>query len=134
MTLPPGVSTWGRCLEKIVGPLVLPLVRTVARAVEPDLLIDDSGLSLEPYGVSGRDVHTPGHTPGSVSVLLETGDAFVGDLAMNGPPLCLRPKLGVFAEDPEQMRVSWKKLLDLGARTIHPAHGKPFPADASGLV
>jgi glyoxylase-like metal-dependent hydrolase (beta-lactamase superfamily II) len=24
---------------------------------------------------------------------------------------------------------SWRKLLDMGARTVYPAHGKPFPAD-----
>ena len=134
VTLPPGVTTWARCLSRFVGPLILPWVRSVSRAIEPDLLIDDSGLSLEGYGVPGSVVHTPGHTPGSVSVLLETGDAFVGDLAMNGPPLCLRPRLGVFAENPEQMRGSWTKLLDLGARTIYPGHGKPFSADAAGLV
>ena len=34
-----------------------------------------------------RVIHTPGHSMGSVSVLLETGDALVGDLAMTEFPL-----------------------------------------------
>jgi glyoxylase-like metal-dependent hydrolase (beta-lactamase superfamily II) len=132
VTLPPGVTPWARFLSRVAGPVVLPLAQRFAAAVEPDLLIDDSGLSLEEHGIPGRIVPTPGHTPGSVSVLLETGDAFVGDLAMNGPPLCLRPSLGVFAENLDQMRASWQRLLDRGARTIHPAHGSAFPADVLG--
>jgi glyoxylase-like metal-dependent hydrolase (beta-lactamase superfamily II) len=66
---------------------------------------------------------------GSVSVLLETGDAFVGDLAMSDFPLRFSPGLPVLAEDMQQVRESWKVLLDAGAKTVYPAHGKPFSAD-----
>jgi hypothetical protein len=31
------------------------------------------------------------------------------------------------------MRDSWRHLLSLGARTIHPGHGWPFPAEALAL-
>jgi glyoxylase-like metal-dependent hydrolase (beta-lactamase superfamily II) len=62
-------------------------------------------------------------------VLLETGEAFEGDLAMSQPPLRFSPGLPIFAEDLEKVKQSWRLLLDLGAKTIYPAHGKPFAAD-----
>ena len=86
----------------------------------------DEGLSLGEYGIPGQVVHTPGHTLGSVSVLLETGEAFVGDLAMNAFPLRLGPGLPVLAEDNQKVKESWVRLLDMGAKIIFPAHGKSF--------
>ena len=74
-------------------------------------------------------VNTPGHSAGSVTVLLETGEAFVGDLAMNAFPLRLSPGLPILAEDPAAVVRSWEALLELGATTVYPAHGKPFSAD-----
>ncbi len=47
-------------------------------------LIFDRALDLSSYGVAGRVIATPGHTPGSVSILLDNGDAVVGDLLMGG--------------------------------------------------
>lgn len=88
----------------------------------------DDELSLADYGVPGRIIYTPGHSMGSVSVLLETGDAFVGDLAMNEFPLRLSPGLPIFAEDMQKVNESWRQLLDEGVKMVYPAHGKPFPA------
>jgi len=61
---------------------------------------------------------------------LETGDTFVGDMAINFFPLLLSPSLPPLAEDLVKLKESWKLLLDQGARTIYPAHGKPFLAEA----
>jgi glyoxylase-like metal-dependent hydrolase (beta-lactamase superfamily II) len=91
--------------------------------------LGDDGLSLSDYGIPGRVLHTPGHSSGSVSVLLDTGEAFVGDLAMNRFPLRLSPGLPIFAEDQAAVMESWRSLLDQGATTVYPAHGKPFPAE-----
>ena len=86
-------------------------------------------MPLAECGIPGRVIHTPGHTAGSVSVLLETGDALVGCMAHSGFPFRLSPGLPIFAEDLEKLRKSWKLLLDQGAKTIYPAHGEPFSAD-----
>ncbi len=94
-----------------------------------DVTLEDSGTSLEPFGISGRVLHTPGHTRGSMSVLLDTGDAFVGDLAMNGLPMRLGPGMPSLGYDPNTVKTSWRLLLDSGAKKIYPAHGKPFEAD-----
>jgi len=126
-TWPRALTPWGRVMRAVLQPVLARVARFAP--LEPDMVIGDEGLDLEPYGVNGKVVHTPGHSPGSVSVLLAGGQAFVGDLAMNGPPMCLRPSFGVFAHDPERVPASWQRLLRLGARFIYPAHGRPFPAD-----
>ena len=63
-----------------------------------------------------------------MSVLLEQGDAFVGDLAMNGLPMRWGPGMTIFSDSRATVIESWRKLLDLGATRIHPAHGRAFPA------
>jgi glyoxylase-like metal-dependent hydrolase (beta-lactamase superfamily II) len=60
--------------------------------------------------------------------LLESGEVFVGDLAMNRPPLRFSPGLPIFADRPNAVTESWKMLLALGAKMVYPAHGKPFPS------
>ena len=127
MPLPPAVTLWGRIFAKIMA-VFLPLVHVPATNV--DVVLGDEEVSLAEYGIPGRIIPTPGHSIGSVSVLLETGDAFVGDLAMNAFPLRLSPGLPIFAEDLQEVKKSWHLLLAKGAKTVYPAHGKPFPADA----
>lgn len=122
----PGVTAWGRIVSRISA-MLLPLIRIPATDV--DVILGDEGLSLAEYGIPGKVIHTPGHSMGSVSVLLETGEAFVGDMAVNMFPLSLGPGLPIFAEDLRKLKESWHLLLDEGAETVYPAHGKPFSAD-----
>lgn len=124
--MPPGVTTWGHVFRGIMV-MFVPLVRIPATKV--DIVLADEEFSLEEYGIPGRVIYTPGHSSGSVSVVLETGDVFVGDLAMNKFPLCLSPGLPIFAEDSQKVKESWRLLLDQGAKTVYPAHGEPFSAD-----
>ena len=125
--LPPAVTPWGRIFAKIMA-MFLPFVHVPATTV--DVVLGDEELSLVEYGIPGTIIPTPGHSMGSVSVLLETGDAFVGDLAMNGFPMRIGPGLPIFAEDLQKVRKSWQLLLERGAVTVYPAHGKPFSVDA----
>jgi glyoxylase-like metal-dependent hydrolase (beta-lactamase superfamily II) len=92
-------------------------------------VIGNEGISLDEYGIPGKVIHTPGHSSGSVSILLKTGEAFVGDMAMNKFPLRFSPGLPIFAEDSVKLNESWKSLLDQGAKMIYPSHGEPFSAD-----
>ena len=124
--MPPGVNLWGHIFGGIIK-ILLPLVQIPPTDV--DLVIGDEGLSLDQYGIPGKVIYTPGHSSGSVSVLLETGDVFVGDLAMNKFPLRLSPGLPIFAEDWSELKESWQLLFDHGAKTIYPAHGDPFSGD-----
>jgi glyoxylase-like metal-dependent hydrolase (beta-lactamase superfamily II) len=121
-----GFTGWGRMVA------FLGRVANISASVPPlpvDLILGDEGLSLEPYGIAGQVIYTPGHTEGSVSILLEGGHALVGDLAMAMPPLRFRPGLSTFGSDMETLKASARKLLDLGARVIYPSHGAPFSAE-----
>ena len=75
---------------------------------------------LHNLGVQGEVIETPGHSPDSVSLLMDSGLAFVGD--MN--PLYLED-----AENHAQEVASWNQLLERGARTFYPAHAEPFAAE-----
>lgn len=121
--LSPGITKWGRFFIWIHR-WFMPFINIPP--VKVDILLDDAGMDLAPYGICGCVVHTPGHTNGSVSVLLDTGEAFVGDLAMNRLPLRLKPGMAIFGEDEVLMRSSLVKLAQLGGKIIYPAHGKPF--------
>jgi hydroxyacylglutathione hydrolase len=125
-SLPPGVTAWGRVFSRTLA-MFMPLVHIPATEVE--VVLGDEGLALDEYGIPGRVVYTPGHTMGSVSVLLDTGDALVGDLALNEFPLRFSPGLPILAEDLARVKESWKLLLDEGVRVVYPGHGKPFSAE-----
>jgi hydroxyacylglutathione hydrolase len=124
--LPPGVTLWGKIFATIMA-MFMPFVHIPATNV--DIIFGDEEFSLAEFGIAGKVISTPGHSPGSVSIVLETGDAFVGDLAMNAFPLRLSPGLPIFAEDLQKVKDSWKLLLDYGAKMIYPAHGNPFSAE-----
>ncbi len=124
---PQGVGGWGRFLAKTMAAVMAPFIRVPSAAV--DIGFETGELSLEPYGIAGRIVHTPGHTIGSLSVLLDSGEAIVGDMAMNSLPMRLSPGLPVFAENLSQLMESWRMLLRQDIQTIYPSHGGPFSPD-----
>ncbi len=124
--LPPGVTPWGRTFMA-VHRLVMPLINVPPSNV--DHVLGDDPRRLDDYGIPGVIVHTPGHSPGSISVILDSGEAFVGDLAMNRMPLCRSPSLPIFADDPEQVKTSWERLLEHPVRRIYPAHGAAFDTE-----
>jgi len=82
-------------------------------------------LDLAPYGVKGRVIHTPGHSAGSVCVVLASGEVLVGDLMMSFLRRA-RPGLPLFAEDPEALRASIRKVMRLSPTRIYAAHGGVF--------
>jgi len=124
---PEGVTIWGKLSRAMFKPFLIK--KAAFPAVKADVILDDKGLSLEEYGIPGKIIFTPGHTYGSVSVLLETGDAFIGCLAQNKAPFTLKPKLPIYAKDMELLKKSWKIIIDQGAQTIYPGHGKSFPVE-----
>jgi hydroxyacylglutathione hydrolase len=120
-------SIWGWFWSKITNPFFAHEEITPC-AVE--VSVGDGGLPLKDYGISGRIVYTPGHTKRSISVVLDSGEAFVGDLAMNKFPLRLNAGLPTLAEDIVAVKESLRHLLELNVTTIYPGHGKPFSMKA----
>ena len=119
-------SKWGWFLSKVTNPF-FGMLNDELPSCEVEVTVGNDGLSLKDYGISGRIVYTPGHTSGSVSVVLDSGEAFVGDLVMNKFPLRLNPGLPILAEDAGLVKKSLRHLLDLNVTTVYPGHGKPFP-------
>jgi len=130
-TSPTGFTPWGKIASAILS-LINPFIHIPT--FEVDIVAGGEELSLSEYGIPGRLIYTPGHTWGSVSVLLDSGEVFVGDLAMNWFPLRLNPGLPIFGDDIQLVKSSWKKLLEMGAKTVYPAHGEPFPAQVMGKL
>jgi hydroxyacylglutathione hydrolase len=98
----------------------------------PDLVIDGPR-SLREFGLDARVLETPGHTPGSISLLLPDGDAVVGDLLMGGflGGLVRRsvPNIAYFQEDDREAQRSLRAVLAAGARRLFVGHGGPLNAD-----
>lgn len=80
----------------------------------------ESRAVLARLGIGGEILATPGHSDDSVTLLLDDGSAFTGDLTPPG-----------FAteDDAEQVAASWRLLRDRGATMLYPGHGpaRPFP-------
>jgi glyoxylase-like metal-dependent hydrolase (beta-lactamase superfamily II) len=78
-----------------------------------DLSFRDSRAFLLHLGIEGEIIHTPGHTDDSISLILDEGIAFTGDLP--GP---------TWGEDPmHQVEKSWQRIRALNVRTTYPGHG-----------
>jgi len=124
---PPGTTLWGRVLRFVLNPIVK--ISLKFSGDKSDIVLNNSDYPLNDFGINGKIVYTPGHTKGSVSVLLESGEAFVGCMAHNNFPFRFRPGFPIFAEDIEKVKESWKSIIQQGANTIYPAHGNPFSVE-----
>lgn len=123
---PGGVTSWGRISHAIFKPVVKQIRNFPA--VKADLVLGDNDQSLEEFGIQGKIIYTPGHTSGSVSVLLDSGEAFIGCLAHNMFPFVLRPAPPIYADDIDLLKLNLRKIIDRGAKILYPGHGKPFTA------
>ena len=110
----------------IVGNLLRIFADTRFNALPPDIVFGHT-LSLEPFGCGGTVVHTPGHTIGSTSVVLPTGDAIIGDLLsggwFGGRVMANRPTRHYLAEIPSRVVRSLALLNRLGVQRLHPGTG-----------
>lgn len=85
---------------------------------------------LHEFGLEGQILHTPGHSPGSTSIIMDNGAAFVGDLCPNTPfNRWVGSHFPPFADDIPAVFRSWTRLLDSPAQMLYPGHGAPYPAE-----
>jgi hydroxyacylglutathione hydrolase len=123
---PPGITLWGKFSHFLFAPF---FKHKRFPSTKADITLTDEDFPLNEYGIDGKIIYTPGHTAGSVSVLLRDGEAFVGCLAHNNIPFRLSPGLPVYGEDLARIKESWKILISQGAKMIYPGHGHPFKAE-----
>ena len=89
------------------------------QGVEPDILIG-SEFDLIDFGIKSRIVHTPGHTEGSITIVLDNGEMIVGDLVRGKEP---NITLGQFYEDKTVLLQSLEMIADYHAKRIYMSHG-----------
>lgn len=116
------VRGWGRVLAR-----ALPLIERIAppEPTPPDAVVDD-GHTLTGLGVAVQVVHTPGHTRGSATLVVDGVHAFVGDLisATGGRPHAQR----FIAQDWTAIPASLERLQALRVKWLYPGHGRqPVP-------
>ena len=75
---------------------------------------DESRSVLSRIGIAGEIVPTPGHSDDSVSLLLDDGSVFTGDLTL--------PVLAG-ADEARVVAASWQRLREGGATRVYPGHG-----------
>ena len=74
----------------------------------------ESRMVLKRIGIAGEILPTPGHSDDSVSLLLDDGSVFTGDLTH--PAMVVEDQAAVVAE-------SWQLLRERGAKRVFPGHG-----------
>ncbi|WP_136666764.1 MBL fold metallo-hydrolase [Flavobacterium sp. H122] len=123
-TLKPNHTFW----KKFLKPRLL---KGKALPCEPDIVLyDNEEYDLSSYGIQGKIIHTPGHTPGTLSVVLEDGQAIIMDLAssgifLGGIMLHTRMKHPPFHDNLEQVKSSIDHILSLPTQVFYLGHGNP---------
>ncbi|MCR4753956.1 MAG: MBL fold metallo-hydrolase [Lachnospiraceae bacterium] len=79
------------------------------------ITLKESGDVLNKIGIYGRILHTPGHSDDSISLYLDSGELFVGDL---------NPLYELALHKGTQTEESWKMLLALKPKIIYYGHAK----------
>lgn len=88
---------------------------------KPDIFLKD-GQDLGEYGWGAKIIHLPGHTKGSIGILTEEGDLFVGDTLVNFK----KPDTAIFIDNSQDLKNSIEKLKKLNIKEVYPGHGKIF--------
>jgi glyoxylase-like metal-dependent hydrolase (beta-lactamase superfamily II) len=112
----PLMKTWTKPRDKYVD---------VIMHTNVTISISESRSVLEQIGISGEIVHTPGHSDDSVSLLLDDGSVFTGDLT--------HPALTV-EEHSAAVAGSWRSLRERGAIRVYPGHGPVRLIDSESVV
>ncbi len=102
---------------------VLPALSGFGRSerFSPDLFIGE-GYELSAHGFDARVYSIPGHSLGSIGVLVKSGEFFCGDLFEN----IKKPALGSIMDNQVKAKSSAARLKKLKVTTVFPGHGKPF--------
>lgn len=121
----PPTKHWTRAVEWLATS-AMPLLHLPG--IEPTLMPAD-GQRLDEYGLPGALYHTPGHSRWCISLVLDDGTTFAGDLLIGAGHMTRVVSPPAMAENPELALASMRKLLAAGAQRFMPAHGRAFCAD-----
>ena len=89
--------------------------------VAADIMVDER-FDLGAYGVAGTVIHTPGHSQGSLSIILDNGETLIGDMVRDEGEGNIGP--GMFYEDKETLIASLEIVAEFEPRTIYLSHSE----------
>lgn len=92
---------------------------------KPDILVDQY-FDLNIFGLNAYIIHTPGHSPGSQSVIVDNEIAIVGDAMFGVFPRSVFPP---FTDNKNEMIKSWAKLIQTNCTLFLPSHGTANKVD-----
>ncbi len=111
-----------------VAGLLKPTIPPNFPEFRPDRAVS-APLDLAPWGITGQVVQMPGHTPGSLVVVLSNHAAFVGDQmlggALGGMLFARTPGEHYYQADAAQNRRNVATLVSQGVETFYLGHGGP---------
>lgn len=115
--LPNGTTIFTRFIVNVFGKRLCS--RFKYEPCKYDILVDSS-FDLKDYGFNAYLMDTPGHTIGSMSLIVDDEIAIVGDCMFGVLKWSIFPP---FADDCEQMIKSWGNLLSTNCSIFLPSHG-----------
>jgi glyoxylase-like metal-dependent hydrolase (beta-lactamase superfamily II) len=108
----------------ILGKILLPIVKIFygQDKIKADVLVK-SGTALAEFGLPAFVLGTPGHTPGSISIIIEDTVAIVGDLIVSRPTTSSQC---YYANDWDEIEASLDALKQLNLKRIYSGHSKNY--------
>jgi len=116
--LPKGTIFFSKIFSKLG--IRLGLKRFGYKPFTPDILIGDK-FEFPVDKLNIRIIETPGHSSGSISIIIDDEIAIVGDTLFGVYPNSVFPP---YADNPAKLIESWQKLLKTDCDTFLPGHGK----------
>jgi hydroxyacylglutathione hydrolase len=104
----------------------------VLKPIVPDIVVEGT-VDLQPWGIAGRLVETFGHTDDCMSLILDSGEAIVGDLVIedradgSASLACFYSGDDIQAAN-QKLFASVEYLLD-SAHTFYSGHGRSFTTE-----
>jgi len=122
-----GNMFWNRNKSNIFIRVIIPVLFGFGRSqrFSPDIFVGE-GYDLSGYGLDARVLYIPGHSRGSIGILMADGDLICGDLFENTD----KPSLNSIMDDAVAANASVGKLRKLNIKRVYPGHGEPFPMEA----
>ncbi|MFO7815159.1 MAG: MBL fold metallo-hydrolase [Halanaerobiales bacterium] len=117
---PAGNNLLGKLIAKTAGTAVGG--QNSFESVQPDIKIKDY-YNLKGFGFDGDILHTPGHSAGSITVIIDNRHCFVGDTMFSLIPYTINPP---FADDSTKLIESWEKIASSDCKFFYPGHGYLF--------
>jgi len=109
----------GKRFQESINPHHLP----AHESFTPEILIDGE-FDLRPYGIEGKLIPTPGHSACNLTLLLDSGEAFVNDMVTTSP-YTKKNELALLVDDEKKLVESVRMLLSK-AHTFYASHGGPY--------